>query len=434
MVEQKAIGVVGWGVVGGGVVDILRDDGALFAERCGFQPVVKAIVTDPATTRRRPEEAGGALVSARIEAITQDPAITTAVHAVGGTTVAKELLVALLRSGKHVVTSNKALIALHGDELFALAAQHGVGLAFEAAVAGGIPIIGALRDGLVANRIESLHAILNGTCNFILTKMEQDGIGYRAALTDAQQLGYAEADPTLDVDGTDTAHKLSILSRIAFAARIPVSSIRTEGIQRISARDIASAKAMGCRIKLLAVARRRSAGLELRVAPTLVPLDHPLAAVMQNYNGIAIRGNNAGPQLFVGQGAGALPTASAVIADLVDVLSGRYQSTADHYQFFKAQQTPAFIPETEEMTGSYARFVVADKSGVLAGITHILSRHGASILSIHQGAANDQQQATVEIVTHPLSGGAFLAAIAEIDQSGLTVQPTTCLRKMDNAG
>ncbi len=427
--QRKAIGLIGWGTVGGGVVEILSRDRGLFAERCAIDLDLTTIVTrNPG--RVREHSAGSARISSDISAITNDPNIGVVVHLVGGTTEAKTLLAACLKAGKHVVTANKALIAEHGDELFALAAQYRVGIAFEAAVAGGIPIIAALRDGLVANRIHAISAILNGTCNFILTKMEQENWGYDAALAEAQRLGYAETDPTLDVDGTDTAHKLAILARIAFNGRIPLAKVRTQGIQQLTAQDIASARTMGARIKLLAVARQRESGLELRVAPTLVPLDHPLAAVNKNANGIAIESSSAGPTLLTGLGAGALPTASAVLADVIDVVSGRYQATAGAFRFFHGGSELTFVAEVDEVTATYARFVVADKPGVLAGVATALSKHGANVLSIHQGQADPAGRATIEVVTHPLRLGSMQSAVNEIDRSGLTITTTTLLRRL----
>ncbi|MBA2481007.1 MAG: homoserine dehydrogenase, partial [Planctomycetes bacterium] len=363
-------------------------------------------------------------------AILGDPEIGTVIHLVGGTTAARDLCLACIQAGKHVVTANKAMLAEHGDEIFAAAAAKGVGVAFEAAVAGGIPVIAAVRDGLVANRIEAIYAILNGTCNFILTKMELEGKGFAEALAEAQKLGYAEADPTLDVDGTDSAHKLALLARIAFNARIPIASVRLEGIQQLTFQDIRSAKTMNCRIKLLAAARQRPTGLELRVAPTLVPLEHPLADVSKNYNGIYVVSDAAGPTLLVGQGAGALPTASAVLADVVDVVSGRYALTCRRFAFFTASQVLAFVPENDEYTGSYARFAVPDRPGILAGITNVLSANGVSVLSIHQGEPDTSGTALIEVVTHPLRGGSFLTAVAEIDRTGLTLQPTVTLRRL----
>ena len=426
--ERYAIGLVGWGTVGGGVVQILQNDPALFRERCGLDIHLKTVVTKT-PLRVRGQKASFRL-SDCISDITNDPDIRTVIHLVGGTTDATELCRACLAAGKHVITANKAMLALHGDELFALAAAKGVCIAFEAAVAGGIPVIAALRDGLVANRIEAIHAILNGTCNFILTKMEQEGMDYGDALAEAQRLGYAEADPTVDVDGTDTAHKLAILARIAFNGRIPFSGLRVEGIQSVTARDIASAKSLGARIKLLAVAHRRAAGLELRVAPTLVPLEHPLAAVSANHNGIAITSNNAGSTLLIGPGAGALPTASAVLADLVDVATGRYQATASRFSFFTAGSDVPLLPEQEELTGSYARFSVADRTGVLAGIAAILSQHGVSVRSLRQADVEMAGQATIEAISHPVRGGSFLQAVEQIDRSGLTNAPTVAYRRL----
>jgi homoserine dehydrogenase len=424
--RRVAIGLIGWGTVGGGVVDILNRDAALLRERCGLDLWLKTIVTrDPSRTR---DQKTGATVTTDLRAILDDPEIPVVIHLVGGTTVAKDLLVACLKAGKQVVTANKALIAEHGDELFTLAAHQGVGIAFEAAVAGGIPVIAALRDGLVANRIESISGILNGTCNFILTKMEAEGWGYDEALAEAQKLGYAETDPTLDVDGTDTAHKLAILARIAWGGRIPLSSLTIEGIQSLTATDIASAKTLGARIKLLAVARNRPEGLELRVAPTLVPLDHPLASVMKNANGIALQSSAAGPTLLTGLGAGALPTASAVLADVVDVASGRYQATVGHYGFFTGLQPVTLLPEAEEHTACYARFTVADRPGVLAAIATALSNGGASVQTIYQ-ATTTHDRAVIEVMTHPLRLGSFRQTVAAIDTGGLTVAPTRVLRK-----
>lgn len=427
--RRCAIGLVGWGTVGGGVLDILHRDAAMLRDRVGLDLRVSRIVTR--SPGRLPASAAhGAGVSSDIADITGDPTIDVVVHAVGGTGAAKDLLLACLAAGKPVVTANKALIAEHGDELFAAAAAAGVPIAFEAAVAGGIPVIAALRDGLVANRIDAIHAILNGTCNYILTMMEQAEQDFAEALANAQRLGYAEADPTLDIDGTDTAHKLAILARIAAAAEVPVRAIRVEGIQAITRDDIASAARLGCRIKLIATARWTSAGFDLHVAPTLVPLDHPLAAVMRNHNGVYVEASNAGPQLFTGQGAGALPTASAVLADVVDVLIGRAAATSRHFSLFAGGTQPRTVGEAEEITGSYARFLVPDRSGVLAGIARILGDRGISVQSLHQDRPAADGRAMIEVLTHPSRGGDFLAAVAAIDAAGLTALPTVTLRRL----
>ena len=297
-------------------------------------------------------------------------------------------------------------------------------------MAGGIPVIASLRDGLVANQIHGLHAILNGTCNYVLTQMEEHGLEYAEAVGQAQELGYAEADPKLDLDGTDTAHKLAIMARIAFSSHIEFGTFSVEGIEHITADDIASAKRMNCRIKLLAEAARRDNGLELRVAPTLVPIDHPLASVPANYNGVLIDGHAAGPTLLVGQGAGALPTASAVLADLVGIASGAYQETAGLFTFFDPQDAVSIIPEREEVTASYARFSVVDRPGVLAGISQCLAERGISIMSIHQERPDEDGKAVVETITHPCSGGDFLDAIAAMDKQAFFSGPPTLFRRI----
>ncbi len=421
------IGIIGFGVVGGGVVTVLERDRATIAARTGVDLELRAVVSLPpyATT-----EVLGAQLGPDLKLLTGDPDVRIALLLVGGTTVAKDMALACLAAGKHVVTSNKALIAAHGDELFAAAKAKRVAIAFEAAVAGGIPIIGALRDGLAANRIESLTGILNGTCNFVLTMMEQKGWSYAQALGEAQRLGYAEADPTLDVNGTDTGHKLAILARIAFGIRVPLVNLRIEGIQNVTAQDMASAARLNSRIKLLAMATQRAEGLELHVAPTLVPLDHPLAAVHMNYNGVYVVGTSAGPQLYTGQGAGALPTASAVLSDVIDVALGRAEQTFGSFGFVHQPQPPSFLAETDERTASYARFTTPDKPGILAGITQILSARNISIRSIYQGETDENKQASIELVTHPARGGDFLEAVTEIDKQGLTTGQSVCYRRL----
>ncbi len=428
--RQVAIGLVGWGTVGGGVVEILTRDAALLRERCGIDLRLKAVVTrTPARARTTPLPAGCSL-GTDLSVITGDPEIAVVCHLVGGTDDARLAMEACLRAGKPVVTANKALLAEHGDALFALAARYGSAIAFEAAVAGGIPVIAALRDGLVANHITAIDAILNGTCNYILTRMEQDAAGYAEALAEAQRLGYAEADPTLDVDGTDTAHKLAILTRIATHRRVPLSAVRVQGIQQVTAQDIASARTMSCRIKLIASAIQHQGAVALRVAPTLVPLAHPLASVMQNANGIAFSTSAAGPTLLVGRGAGALPTASAVLADVVDVVTGRYRMTTDNFSFMTAQSSIDVLPDSEERSAFYARFSVEDKPGVLARIASALSQNSVSIKSLHQAESSAGQTAGIAVVTHPARRGDLISAVAMIDRSDVVKQPTVVYRAM----
>ena len=428
MREEYAIGLVGWGVVGGGVLDVLSNNGELLSQRCGSRLMVKTIV-DNDLQRVRPQKTAATL-SSDISDINNDPDVKVVIHLVPGTTIARDLLVSSLEAGKHVVTANKALLAEHGHDLYSIANKHGVVIAFEAAVAGGIPIIASLRDGLVANEIDSIHAILNGTSNFILTQMEVNGLDYDDALRQAQELGYAEADPTLDVNGHDTAHKLAILARIAFLAKVDMQSISIEGIEDITAEDIASAARMGCRIKLLAVASKRDDGIELRVAPTLVPLSFPLAGVSENYNGVRIDACNAGPTLLVGQGAGALPTASAVLADVVDIATGRYQETCHRFSFFHDLECLAVLEEDQELTASYARFIVPDRTGVLAALCSCLSNHGISLLSVNQSQPDHNGLCSLEVTTHPCRGGSFLAAARDIEEAGLAVEAPRMFRMM----
>jgi homoserine dehydrogenase len=260
--------------------------------------------------------------------------------------------------------------------------------------------------------------------------MEQDGTSYADALAQAQKLGYAESDPTLDVNGHDTAHKLALLARIAFLMKVPVANIRCEGIQKITAQDIASARTMGSRIKLLAMAKARPEGVELCVAPTLVPIDHPLAAVSRNYNGVYIIGDASGPMLFTGQGAGALPTASAVLADVVELATGSYQATAKTFQFLAPKREWTLLGDGDEVSARYARFVVPDRAGILAGLTNALSSHQVSVQRIHQGTPVGDGRATIEVVTHPLEGKRFDAALANIAASGLTVEPAVVYRSL----
>ncbi len=427
--QDYGIGLLGWGTVGGGILDILSQEGGHLSRRSGFDFNLHRIVTaNP--DRKRDQDQMGAELSSSIDDMVNDDRVQCVLHMVGGTDVAKDMAIACLEAGKHVVTANKALLAEHWDELFEVAATNQTCLAFEAAVAGGIPAILGLRDGLIANRIQGVKGILNGTCNYILTQMEERGLSYDDALGQAQELGYAEADPTLDVDGTDTAHKLAILARIAYNGRINFDDIAIEGIQAITAGDIASAKRMGARIKLLGVADRQEKGLELHVAPTLVPIEHELAAVRMNYNAVLIDGHAAGPNLQVGQGAGALPTASAVLSDLVSIASGAYGKISGHFGYFHTTKKVPLLAEADERTGSYGRFNVKDEPGVLAAITNTLSEFNINILSVNQEVFAKDNRATVEVITHPSMTGDFLKAIEKIDGFDFTVEPTVILRRM----
>jgi len=423
-VESCGVGVVGWGTVGEGVIELLEDEAGLLSQRSDLAIDLRAIVTrTPSRARARAPRCE--TIGDDLDLICGDPAIAVVCHLVGGTDEAFAIAMRLIEAGKHVVTANKALLAEHADELLSAAASHGVKLAYEAAVAGGIPIIAALRDGLVANHITGIRAILNGTCNYVLTEMEERGTSFAEALAQAQELGYAEADPTLDIDGTDSAHKLAILARLAFGRRVDLGRVSVEGIEAITVDDIESAQRLGCRIKLLAVAVPRDDGrCELHVAPTLVPTEHPLGGVGSNFNAVLIDAHAAGETLLVGQGAGSLPTASAVVADLVDIATGSYQGELG------PGGELAICPENDEVTGSYARFTVADEPGILAKITERLAAQGISILAVHQNAPIHDRPAVIEVVTHPARGGDFFEALRGIESPELVYEPPSTLRMM----
>jgi homoserine dehydrogenase len=316
------VGLVGLGTIGTGVVRTFQAHGARISERLGF-PLELAHIADIDLERDRGVELGGYRLSRDWREIVDDPSIDLVVELVGGTRVARELVLAALEAGKHVVTANKALLAQHGREIYALAASKGAEIAFEASVGGTIPVLRALREGLCADRVQALHGIVNGTCNFILTEMEANGEPYEACLKRAQDLGYAEADPSADIDGSDSANKLAILVGLAFGAYLSPTAFPIEGIRRIVPADIEYANRIGFRIKLLAVAKRNGQGIEARVHPTMIPRRSVLAGVEGSMNAIEVHGELSGPTLYYGAGAGALPTASAVVADLMELARAR---------------------------------------------------------------------------------------------------------------
>ncbi|MBY0398244.1 MAG: homoserine dehydrogenase, partial [Thermoleophilia bacterium] len=333
---------------------------------------------------------------------------------------------------KDVVTANKALLAEHGPEIFAAARRHGRAVAFEASVGGGIPIVQALSVALAANQVQSVAAILNGTCNFILTSMAQAGLSYETALNQAQELGYAEADPTLDVDGTDTAHKLAILAQIAFGAGVPLPAIPRSGIDTLQAADVKYAAELGYTVKLLALAKLSDAGLDLRVAPTLVRRGTPLAEVRGPYNAVRVVGDAVGDTLFYGRGAGMMPTASAVVGDLIDVLVGRAAITSRALDLWPADAPPPRLtPPTAIKRRYYLRFAIADRPGMIARIARVLGDHGISIASVIQHDPGDDAPADspvpLVIMSHAAVEASMTDALAEIDRLALVSTPSVRL-------
>jgi homoserine dehydrogenase len=352
--------------------------------------------------------------------------IKVVAHLVGGLEPARTIMIELLKSGKDVVTANKALLAEHGPELFDLARELGRSIAFEASVAGGVPIIANISQCLSANQITSLRGILNGTSNFIVSQMEEVGASYADALKEAQVRGFAEADPTLDVDGSDAAQKLAILAHLAFGARVQWDEIPRVGIDQLDPADLAYAQELGYRIKLIATAQLREHGLELHVSPTLVRSGQPLAEVREAYNAISVVGDAVGNVFFHGLGAGQMPTASAVVADMIDTAVGRTALTFRTLQLWSQAEARVAVCDPQTLTGRYyLRFTVEDHPGVLATITGVLGRHGISISSIIQHEASQDENGSVVplvIMTHTVLAGATAAAVAEIDRL-LCVRP-----------
>ncbi len=445
---QRAVGVglVGLGTIGTGVVKVLSRNAEVIAQRLGF-PLRLVRIADLDTVRDRGVDLSGIRFDADAEGLIRDPAVEIVIELIGGTGAARKIMLAAIEQGKHVVTANKALLALHGKEIFAAAAARGVDVAFEASVGGGIPILRSLREGLAANRIESLHGIVNGTTNFMLTEMEKSGAPFDAVLKRAQELGYAEADPSFDVDGIDAAHKLTLLIAMAFGAQLTAKEVPTEGIRAITPLDFEAAKEFGYRIKMLAIGRERSipqagrersdAGaarrIEARVHPTLIPADSLLSKVDGAMNAIAVHGDAVGRTLFYGAGAGELPTASAVVGDLMEIAreirrgrAGRVAPLA----FLPDHLEPLPVVPLGELVGRcYLVFHAADRPGVLGQIASVLGEHGISIESVLQKKAVVASGAVpVLVFTHPAREDAVRRALATIDRLPEIAAPTRLVR------
>jgi homoserine dehydrogenase len=413
------VGLLGIGTVGGGVFNVLERNQEEITRRAG-RGIQIHTVADLDIKRAEELVKGRAKVVGDAKQVVNNPEIDIVVELIGGYGIAKELVLAAINNGKHVVTANKALLAVHGNEIFAAAQAKGVTVNFEAAVAGGIPIIKALREGLTANRIEWIAGIINGTTNFILSEMRDKGLDFDVALKEAQRLGYAEADPTFDIEGVDAAHKATIMSAIAFGIPVQFDKAHIEGITKLSAIDIKYAEQLGYRIKLLGITKKTKDGIELRVHPTLIPTKRLIANVEGAMNAVQVMGDAVGITLYYGKGAGAEPTASAVIADLVDV--ARLQ-TADpehrvpHLAFQPGSMVNTTImPMSEITTSYYLRLRVADVTGVLADITRILADNSISIDAMLQREAGDgENQTDLIMLTHETKEKNILAAITKVE-------------------
>jgi homoserine dehydrogenase len=429
--KHVTIGLIGLGTVGTGVARLLTDHADRIARRAGRRiRWTWAAVRD--LEKPRDCRLDGVWLTTDVTQVINDPDVDIIIETMGGTEPALEYVLAALAAGKHVVTANKALLAEHGAKVFAQARSAGRAVAFEGCVGGGIPIVQALGFALAANQVQSIAAIVNGTCNFILTQMTRAGLKYADALRQAQALGYAEADPALDVDGTDTAHKLAILAQLAFETSVVVDLIPCQGIDRLQLADLKYAGELGYTIKLLALAKLSPAGLELRVAPTLVKQGTPLAEVRGPYNAIRVVGDAVGDTIFYGRGAGALPTASAVVGDLIDVISGRATSSTRVRDLW-LDPTPAITlaPSSQIMSRYYLRFTIADRPGVLARLAQILGEKGISIASVIQHDpgvdAPDKSPVPLVIMTHLAVQADVHAALTVIDRLEVVHAPSICM-------
>ncbi|MFH1815722.1 MAG: homoserine dehydrogenase [Pseudomonadota bacterium] len=426
------VGLLGIGTVGGGTWTVLTRNQEEITRRAG-RPIQITAVADRDTARAQQLTGGKVKVTGDAFEVVRDPDIDIVVELIGGYTIAKELVLEAIAHGKHVVTANKALLATHGQEIFAAAQAKGVMVAFEAAVAGGIPIIKAVREGLTANRIEWVAGIINGTTNYILSEMRDKGLTFADALADAQRLGYAEADPTFDIEGVDAAHKITLLSSIAFGIPVQFDRAHIEGITKLTADDIRYAEELGYRIKLLGITKRKADGFELRVHPTLIPSKRLIANVEGVMNAVLVKGDAVGATLYYGRGAGAEPTASSVIADLVDV-TRLHTADPEHrvpHLAFRADQLSdiPILPISEVESAYYLRLRVQDRPGVLADITRILADQEISIDAMLQKEPSEgEQQANIIMLTHVTRERKVDAAIVRIEALDSTVGKVTRLR------
>ncbi len=431
------IAIVGLGNVGSGVAKILTEHPERIVRRAGREIVIrKAVVRNP--DRVRDAVLPDGVVTTDIDSVINDPEIEVAVELMGGLHPAREVVLALLNAGKNVVTANKALIHEHGDEIFATARRLERTVAFEAAVAGGIPIIAAVGQSLAANQIVALQGILNGTSNYILSEMLLANKSYAEALAQAQKLGYAEADPTLDVDGTDAAQKLGILAQLAFGTKVPTAQFHVSGIDTLDQADIRYATNLGYTIKLLATARLVTDGrLQLSVRPTLVRRDRALAQTHGPFNAVLLEGDVVGQVSFTGRGAGQMPTASAVTADIIDLAIGRAQLTFRQLDLWNDGPGIAVLPAAETMSRFYLRLTVEDRSHVMADVTHILGKNGISLASVIQPEAPEVETSpetptvSLVIMTHRTTSGQIATALEELGQLAAVRPPKTLLAVAD---
>ena len=413
--KEIGLGLLGFGTVGAGVVEGLQRNADLLARRTGVKLVLRKIA-DLDLERDRGVKVDKSILTRDAKAVIEDPNIQIIIELIGGVGIARQLVEKALALGKPVVTANKKLLAEFGDKLFALAESNGTDLAFEASVGGGIPIIRALREGLIANHVTRMYGILNGTCNYILTRMENEGLPFDQVLKEAQAAGYAEAEPSLDIDGHDTAHKAAVLASLAHGFCFPVDEVRTEGIRGLAQEDIRYAAELGYRIKLLATVSGNGGGVSVRVQPTLVAHSHMLASVSGVFNAVLVSGDIVGDTLYYGRGAGRLPTASAVISDLADVAVSLANGQKRRLPSFIQKGADAKVASLDsDRSRYYLRLALLDKPGVLARVAQVLGQHDISISTMMQKAGRSGDHVPVILITHPAAEKNYSAAFKEIE-------------------
>ncbi len=422
------VGIIGFGTVGTGTVRILLENKDVLKERLGFEINLRRIAVRDIVRDRGVKVPEGVLTM-DVDAILNDPHIDIVVELIGGIRPAKDFILKAINNGKHVVTANKALLATEGNEIFTAAQKAGVEIGFEASVAGGIPIIKVIREGLVANRIKALYGIINGTSNYILTKMTEENVGFSDALKEAQKLGYAEADPTLDLEGIDSAHKLAILASLSYGIPIPYKDIYIEGISKISTQDIEFASELGYKVKLFAIAKETDNGIELRVHPTMIPKDYLISKVDGPFNAVYVEGDATGSTLYYGRGAGAMPTGSAVANDIVDIARDIRKNAIGRIPVMVRTVRDVRIKKMDNVISMYYfRFSALDRPGVLSKISGILGNYDISIASVIQKGRRIGEAVPLVVLTHGAREKDVRQAIEEIDRLSVVMDKTVFIR------
>lgn len=422
------IGIIGFGTVGTGTAKILLEKRDMLKERLGFEIDLKRIAIRNIEKERGIKVPEG-IVTTDVNALLSDPDINIVVELVGGITPAKDFILQAISNGKHIVTANKALLATEGNEIFTAAQKAEVEIGFEASVAGGIPIIKVVREGLIANRIQAVYGIINGTSNYILTKMTEENVEFSDALKEAKTLGYAEADPTLDIEGIDSAHKLAILAFLSYGIPIPYENIYTEGISRISTQDIVFASELGYKVKLLAIAKESDDGIELRVHPTMLPKDYLISKVEGPFNAIYVEGDATGSTLYYGRGAGDMPTGSAVVSDIVSIARNIVKNAIGRVPLMPVTSRSVRIKEIDDVVSMYYfRFSALDRPGVLSKISGILGNYNISIASVIQKGRRVEEAVPLVVLTHKAKERDVHKAIKEIDLLPVVMDKTVFIR------